>query len=236
MNNTEKKTEDWYKAYYEKMGNNRNDLLFNPEVLYQSLAFEDSVIKTLQRATGLSRENSRILDVGCGSGGSLARFIHLGFNPKILYGIDLIPQRIEEGKVKHPNINLICDDATSMKLQSSHFDLVLASTMFVQIIDSSVSELIASEMLRVTNSGGYILIVDWRYNKPGNNQYLAVSNKRIKQLFCVGDKTDIVCQNNGALIPPIGRRLSRYLPSLYFLIRTLLPFLVGSKATLLKKR
>ena len=64
------KTQNWYKDYYQKKGQRRNDLLSNPEVLFQYLAIESAVISTLRKATGLDREVSKILDVGCGGGGA----------------------------------------------------------------------------------------------------------------------------------------------------------------------
>ena len=62
------------------------------------------------------------------------------------------------------------------------FNLVMESTMFVQLTDEELSQKISQEMLRVTKPGGYILLIDWRYGKPGNTDYLAVSNKRITKL------------------------------------------------------
>ena len=40
---------------------------------------------------------------------------------------------------------------------------------------------------------------------------------------------------SGALVPPVGRLLSRLAPSMYFLTCAVLPFLVGQVAYLLKK-
>src|SRR2546425_13370927 len=111
MESIEKDTQDWYKDYYSKKGKHRNDLLTNPEVLFQYLAFEESVISALRRATNLSRETSRILDVGCGGARSLARFLEFGFRPANLYGIDVLEDRIAEGRKRYSNINFICDDA-----------------------------------------------------------------------------------------------------------------------------
>jgi 2-polyprenyl-3-methyl-5-hydroxy-6-metoxy-1,4-benzoquinol methylase len=71
------KTQNWYKDYYQKKGQRRNDLLSNPEVLFQYLAIESAVISTLRKATGLDREVSKILDVGCGGGG-LAKIYPIG--------------------------------------------------------------------------------------------------------------------------------------------------------------
>lgn len=236
MESTERKTQDWYNDYYQKKGKDRNDLLTNPEVLFQHLAFEDSVMSALRRAINLDRDSHRVLDVGCGSGGSLTRFLQLGFVPANLYGIDIIKERVEEGRKKFPNLNLICDDATSMSFESNTFDLVMESTMFIQITDEELSQKIAEEMLRVTKPGGYLMLIDWRYGKPRNPNYLAVSMKRINKMFSVGSLSDVVCQTSGALVPPIGRAISKYIPSAYFLLRAMVPFLVGCKTTLLQKR
>ena len=234
-NSTTKSTQAWYDAYYREKGADRNDLLTNPEVLFQHFAFDDSIISALRRAGDLRPSGSKVLDVGCGSGNSLAKFTELGFAPANLYGIDIQHSRIDEARLKYPNLNLSCQDATSLRFEDNVFDLVLESTMFVQIVDDGLASRIAAEMLRVTAPHRYILLVDWRYGKPGNSSYRAVTRKRIESLFSVGPVTDVVCQTRGALVPPIGRRLSRYAPSLYFLLRSIAPILVGSQATLLRK-
>jgi ubiquinone/menaquinone biosynthesis C-methylase UbiE len=151
-------------------------------------------------------------------------------------GIDILKERINEANKKYPNLHFKCGDAASMPFETNMFDLVMESTMFVQLTDQELSQKIASEMLRVTKHGGYILLIDWRYGKPGDQNYLALTKKRIINLFSVGSSTDIICQQSGALVPPLGRKISKYLPSLYFIIRAILPFLVGLKVTLLKKR
>lgn len=229
-------TSDWYKDYYLRKGKDRNDLLTNPEVLFQHLALESAVIATLRKVTGLNRSDSRILDVGCGSGVGLARFLQLGFSPDQLCGIDILADRIEEAKRKYPNIRLVCDDASSMPFAPGEFDLVLESTMFVQITDEQLAHGIAHEMLRVTRANGYVMLVDWRYDKPGDGRYKAVSRGRIERLFSVGSLSDIVSWANGSLVPPIGRPVSAYIPSVYFLLRAIFPFLAGLTITLLRKR
>lgn len=72
-----------YDRYYEKYGADRNDLLNNPEVTFQTFAFDRANIRALQRME-LDREKARVLDVGCGTGASLVQFIRLGFKPENL--------------------------------------------------------------------------------------------------------------------------------------------------------
>ena len=236
MKSTEDGTREWYGDYYLKKGKIRNDLLLNPEVLFQHLAFEESVVSALRRAANLRRDASKVLDVGCGDGSSLAMFLRLGFQTENLFGMDLLEERIDVARKTYPGCNLICGDAASMKYESNQFDLVMESTMFVQITDNVVSRKIAEEMLRVTKPGGYVMLVDWRYGKPGNPGYSAVSKNRINGLFSVGSSSDLLLRKKGALIPPVGRAISKYVPSVYFLIRAAFPFLAGSMTTLLQKR
>ncbi len=77
-------------------------------------------------------------------------------------------------------------------------------------------------------------IFDWRYSK-NKNEHSAVNKKRIKHLFNCSKDTQYIKSINGALVPPVGRFLSQYFPFSYFLIQTIFPFLVGQKATVLKK-
>ena len=219
--------------YYRQKGLGRNDLLTNPEVLFQHLALEESVVRALHEASGLDRETAQVLDVGCGGGGSLLRFLELGFPPENLFGLDIDGDRIVEARHKLPQLTFLHDDATAMPFEVGRFDLVLESTMFAIIPDQDVIRSIAAEMLRVTRPGGYLLLIDWRYAKRGHRP---LDNRRIVELFRVGSVTDVVCRHRGPLVPPIGRAVSRYVPSAYFFLQALLPPLVGLHSTLLSKR
>jgi SAM-dependent methyltransferase len=219
-------TSQWYEQYYRARGRDRNDLLSNPEVLYQVLATQAATIEVLRRAR-LERQSARILDVGCGEGASLALLLQLGFSPNGLSGIDILGERIEHAKIRYPSVSFLQADAARMPFDAGQFDLVMESTMFVQLTDEELSHQIASEMLRVSRR--YLLLIDWRYGKRG---YRAVTPERIHRLF---PGTVIVHERPGALIPPLGRRLSRFCPAFYLPLRSLFPFLAGVRVTLLQK-
>ena len=234
MNNTELDTEDWYKKYTERTGSNRNDVLKNPEVTFQILGFDVSILAAL-RSMHLESYEIKILDVGCGSGLSFFNFLRLGFEPSMMYGIDILKDRIDEGCHRFPSINFICDDASSIKFTDNTFDIVFEVGMFIQLTNDELSEKIASEMLRVAKPGAYIMLVDWRYSKPGHCDYKGLSKKRISNLFHVGKKSKICGVYKGALVPPVGRFFSKNLPAAYFIAQSLFPFLVGQVATVLQK-
>ena len=72
---------DYYTEYYAERGAQRNDLLSNPEVLFQDFATSRANIKALRRAA-LDRSSARILDVGCGGGASLFQLGTIGIPPR----------------------------------------------------------------------------------------------------------------------------------------------------------
>jgi SAM-dependent methyltransferase len=226
--------EEWYREYYAAKGAERNSLLHNPEVLYQSLAQEAALVRALQ-CVRPNHEAARILDVGCGDGTTLLAFLRLGFAPANLHGIDFQEERIARAKEKCTNIHFAHGDATKLEFASETFDLVHEATMFIHSVDEGLSRKIAGEMVRVTKPGGHILLCDWRYSKPGSTAHRAVTQKRIAGLFEVGVRTRRCGVFAGPLLPPIGRFLSLRLPSAYFLVGALLPFLVGHVTTVLRK-
>lgn len=228
-------TKEWYEKYYREKGGDRNDLLRNPEVLFQHFAFYESLIRAIRGIDHIDLVTARVLDVGCGSGASLANFLQLGFLPENLYGIDILEERVRNCRERYPNFVLSCDDATRMSFPSESFDIVTESTMFVQITDEGLAASIAGEMIRTCKRGGHLVLIDWRYGKPGNTAYRALSASRIRALFRVGTDTRLVCARKGALVPPLGRFLSRRLPALYFPVRALVPLLAGSMTTVLKR-
>lgn len=233
-NSTQKQTQDWYSEYYSRKGRDRNDILSNSGVLFQTLAFQKSVVEAL-RFLGVKKSGSVILDVGCGSGGSLTQFLHFGFDPSALHGIDIIQERIFEGRRRFPTLNLACGDASHMEYDSHHFDMVMESGMFIQLTDDNLSQKIANEMIRVAKPSGFIMLIDWRYSY-GHSECKSLSRSRIASLFQVGTRTTVLRRTHGALVPPIGRIMSSYLSSLYFIVSRMFPFLVGQVTTVLQKR
>jgi SAM-dependent methyltransferase len=223
-----------YSRYYDEHSADRNDLLTNPEVAFQTFAVDRSNIRALQRMR-LDRSSARILDVGCGSGATLLPFLRLGFSQEQLSGVDVSAERIAQARHALPQADFRCESGDAMSFETAAFDLVFESTMFVLMTSDEVAARIARDMIRVTKPGGHIMLVDWRYAKPGSDVYRAVTPARIASLFQVGAATSVVARERGALVPPVGRFLSRRLPSLYFVVQALVPPLVGQVTTVLRK-
>jgi SAM-dependent methyltransferase len=74
-------TTEWYTEYYRKQGADRNDLLRNPGVLFQTVAYDVSVIRALRHVVADPRSTS-VLDVGCGSGGKHLELVETWFRTR----------------------------------------------------------------------------------------------------------------------------------------------------------
>jgi ubiquinone/menaquinone biosynthesis C-methylase UbiE len=192
------------------------------------------MINTL-RSANIDPHLARVLDVGCGDGGSLWLLVRLGFPANNLVGVDIQQDRILKARARQTEITFECGDATKLRFADCSFHLVMESTMFIHATDDVVATAIADEMIRVTKPGGTLLISDWRYAKPHNPHYKAVTAKRIKELFKVGVRTELLKRSPGALLPPVGRFLSKRCSWSYFAVQKIFPFITGHMVTLIRK-
>jgi len=102
-----------------------------------------------------------ILDVCCGTGDQLKLLKQHGFDGE---GIDLSDAMLSvAGKGEH-EANCMHQDATQMHYENAKFDLVMTAFSLHEKSHSSARK-IAEEMVRVTDEGGDILIVDYELSE-----------------------------------------------------------------------
>jgi ubiquinone/menaquinone biosynthesis C-methylase UbiE len=171
--------------------------------LYAAHSRERDLARLLKacRITGLS--SATLLDVGCGGGGELARWIKLGVAPQHCHGIDLVEARIDHARTILPAaVNLAVGDASRLRFPDASFDLVLQNTVFTSILDAGVRSLVALEMLRVLKPNGTIVWYDFWIN-PVNVATRAIRRPELDTLFpnCLINARKIT------LAPPLARRV-----------------------------
>lgn len=174
------------KKVYEKRKIEQKDKVysyFNKGNLFIIHQREKALLDILNKFNYSDLTNKRILDVGCGTGGTLRRFIDYGAKPENLYGIDLLKDRIENAKQLHPKINFICGDASNLPYADNYFDIVLQFTVFTSIHDINLKKKIASEMLRVCKEDGIIIWYDFYFDNPKNPDVKGVKKNEIHSLF-----------------------------------------------------
>ncbi|UYN97232.1 MAG: class I SAM-dependent methyltransferase [Enhydrobacter sp.] len=203
-------------------------MLDNPGVLFQTLAGEAAMLKALGRI-GFVPQTAHVLDVGGSSGGSLMPFFSVRTPCANLTCVDISERAIELGRTRFPGIEFVHADARCLPFES-RFDVVFSSSIFFQSTDEEVAMAIGQEMRRVVKPGGFIVTRDWCRQRPGDRTTRAVTRDRLERLVGL----PVAFSVPGALVPPIGRAVSRFAPALYFTMRALFPFLIGQRVYVMK--
>jgi len=191
----------------------------DPFTLYSSHEREQEMA-ALFRAEGLaSLAGLRILDVGCGRGDTLRRFLEYGADPVLVAGIDLLEDRLNLARYRAPHLPVICGSATRLPFQDHSFDMVLQFTLFTSILSDEIKRAAAAEMARVLAPGGRILWYDFSYNNPKNPDVRGIGRREIQALF-PGFKMKI---RRITLAPPLGRVIAPVSVVLYYLLSRVRP-------------
>ena len=168
----------------------------------------------------LPLNGKKVLEVGCGTGKTLAGLVEFGAEPQKLFGVDLLPDRIEEAKSRYSNLHFECGNAEKLNFPNGSFDLILFFTVFSSILDGDMAKNVASEAQRVLKPGGAMLWYDFRFNNPRNPNVRGIRKKDIRDLF---PKLKMHLSTI-TLLPPLARRLGRSAAIVYPILSTI-PFL-----------
>jgi ubiquinone/menaquinone biosynthesis C-methylase UbiE len=193
---------------------------FNAAHLYAMQEIERGMLQLLESHGFTPLRDQRILDVGCGTGVWLRAFAEWGAAPSRLTGVDLQEQRIAEARrLAPPAVRLVTGSAAELAFPDESFDIVLQSLMFTSILDQTVRNRVAGEMLRVVRPGGMILWYDYHVNNPSNADVRAVTAPELAQLFasCAIDRRRVT------LAPPIARLIAPRSRSVYALLAAVPP-------------
>ena len=219
-----------YAAYARRTNQSRYSLLYPANVL-ASQEREKEILSTLARHGYIPLENTRILEIGCGTGSWLREFVRWGARPQNITGIDLLPERIAEATTLCPSqITLRCQNAAELDYSSGTFDLVFQSTVFTSILSEPMKTQIAREMLRVLRPEGTILWYDFTVNNPWNHDVRGIPRREIVKLF-PGCRFEF---RKLTLAPPIGRPLARVSTLLYRVLSAIKIFDTHCLATIHK--
>jgi ubiquinone/menaquinone biosynthesis C-methylase UbiE len=125
---------------------------------------EFALLDEFDRA-GLEPKGLRVLEVGCGSGYFLSRFLDYGAGHAA--GIDLMQDRIALARDRDPRLELVCGDAAALPWPDASFDVITQFTCLSSVLDPGLRRSIATEMWRAVRPGGLILSYDMRSPPPG---------------------------------------------------------------------
>jgi ubiquinone/menaquinone biosynthesis C-methylase UbiE len=118
---------------------------------------ESALLQGLSDA-GVDPQGTRVLEVGCGTGYFLSRFLDYGAVHAA--GIDLMEQRVELARCRDPRLELVAGDASKLPWDDGSFDVVTQFTCLSSVLDPDLRLAIAAEMWRVLRPGGAIVSYD----------------------------------------------------------------------------
>ncbi len=131
----------------------------NPTFLFHMQERERAILKSLKKIK-IDLSKSKVLEVGCGNGHILQRF--LDFGAKEAVGVDLMENRLRYGKERYGSIQFLQADGARLPLLNEQFDLVMQFTCMSSILNFEMRQQLAQEMWRVLCPGGTILFYDVR--------------------------------------------------------------------------
>jgi SAM-dependent methyltransferase len=178
--------------------------MFDPGNLFIIHQRERLLLRLLRKHGLANLAGATLLEVGCGDGWWLRRFVEYGFRPENLRGIELLPERVERAMFLSPNIRIESGDASCLALPDGSFDIIFQSTVFSSMLDTAMRRETAKEMLRVLRPGGMIIWYDLRVNNPSNPDVKGLGRREIESLFpgCC------YCFHRTTLAPPLARTLA----------------------------
>src|SRR5512138_246345 len=109
----------------------------NPAALAAAHERERATARLFGRLGWHDLSARRVLEVGCGTGANLLSLMQLGFSPRNLVGIELLPERFAVAMQRLPaGVVLMQGDASLVQLPDASEDIVLQSTVFSSLLDA----------------------------------------------------------------------------------------------------
>lgn len=155
---------------------------------------------------GCTLGEADVLDVGCGTGDWLAGLAEFGAEPKRLTGVELLIDRLREGKRRRPGARLVGGSGWSLPFRDESFDLLCLFTVLSSLPSPADREALGAEVRRVLRPGRHVLVYDFRVKRPGATELVGIGAKEV--LGALGG--ELVWRRSLTLAPPIARALGRF--------------------------
>jgi ubiquinone/menaquinone biosynthesis C-methylase UbiE len=157
-------------AYRERDASSVTDAFSyqNPAFAFHMRERESAILAAL-RQMNFSLQGAKVLEVGCGTGHILQRFIEFGAAQA--WGIELMENRVAIANRSYPDLRITQGNAAALPYEDGSFDVVMQFMCISSVLDGVVRKQIATEMWRTLKPGGIFLSYDlrppsWAYTFP----------------------------------------------------------------------
>jgi ubiquinone/menaquinone biosynthesis C-methylase UbiE len=193
-----------YAARKSTLGGNPGDL--------SSIRERDTALKHLLNEQFKDKlPRSRVLDIGCGRGALLDLFHQQGVPAEGLFGVDILPDRVDKARERYPGFTFIDGNAENLEFPDQWFDFVTVFTVFSSILDGGMAKNVARSIVRTLAADGVVVWCDMRYPNPWNSNVKVMTKSRIRELF----PSFALQLQSLSLLPPLARHLGRFTESAY---------------------
>jgi SAM-dependent methyltransferase len=203
---------------YARRTNDDRHHILQPDVWQTLQERQREMLRLFARLNWTDLSSRRVLEVGCGTGGNLLELLRLGFAPRNLVGIELLPERFAHAMQTLPaGVVLMQGDASLVALPDESEDIVMQSSVFSSLLDAPFQWRLAQTMWRWVRPGGGVLWYDFTVDNPRNPDVRGVPVARIRELFPQGRMS----WRRVTLAPPLARAVCRVHPALYTVLNVL---------------
>jgi len=126
-------------------------------------------------------EYKLFLDIGCGDGETLRKWVKFGARPTNCYGIDVLESRVSFAKSLHPNMNIVLGNGKTLPYPDRMFDVVSIFVVLSNVETDEGRTQILSEAKRVLKPGGFIMIYE-QNEKINGGRNRGISKDKLKEM------------------------------------------------------
>lgn len=123
-----------------------------------------------------------LIDVGCGTGLDLERWLAEGWPRTALAGVDVAPERVSAARERLPGVDIRQTDGADLPYPNASFEVATAVTVFSSILDPDLRQRLFAEMQRVVAPGGVVLVYDFVIRNPRNPNVTPMTLDRLRAL------------------------------------------------------
>ena len=180
---------------------------FSPAYLQRVQSMETAYLAMLRRL-GLDQamDTLRALDFGCGNGHWMARLLSWGLLQDNLAGVDIRESSVQLTRRLLPGSRAEINRDGVVPFADGSFDICFVNLVFTSILEEDRRMQAARELQRVTRAGGWIFVLDFRFDNPSNPNVRAMTPASLETLFSACRRDEL---RTLILAPPIASLLGR---------------------------